>query len=85
MYPHTLTGIFASSSGETIKKNAILLPAYTLLLGLIALLGYMAYAAGIKPASNTDVVPALFHALFPSWFAGFAYAAIAVMKIKLFL
>ena len=78
MYPHTLTGIFASSSGETIKKNAILLPAYTLLLGLIALLGYMAYAAGIKPASNTDVVPALFHALFPSWFAGFAYAAIAI-------
>ncbi len=78
MYPHTLTGIFASSSGETIKKNAILLPAYTLLLGLIALLGYMAYAAGIKPASNNDVVPALFRALFPSWFAGFAYAAIGI-------
>ena len=66
MYPHTLTGIFASKSGETIKKNAILLPAYTLLLGLIALLGYMAYAAGIKPATNTEVVPALFKALFPS-------------------
>ena len=78
MYPHTLTGIFASSSGETIKKNAILLPAYTLLLGLIALLGYMAYAAGIKPATNNDVVPALFRALFPSWFAGFAYAAIGI-------
>ena len=78
MYPHTLTGIFASKSGETIKKNAILLPAYTLLLGLIALLGYMAYAAGIKPATNTEVVPALFKALFPSWFAGFAFAAIAI-------
>src|SRR5260370_41648425 len=48
MYPHTLTGIFASKSADTIRKNAILLPAYTLLLGLIALLGYMAYAAQIK-------------------------------------
>ena len=48
MYPHTLTGIFASKSADTIRKNAILLPAYTLLLGLIALLGYMAYAAKIK-------------------------------------
>jgi solute:Na+ symporter, SSS family len=36
MYPHTLTGIFASRSADTIRKNALLLPAYTLLLGLIA-------------------------------------------------
>ena len=78
MYPHTLTGIFASQSGETIRKNAILLPAYTLLLGLIALLGYMAYAAGLKPATNNDVVPLLFKTLFPGWFAGFAFAAIAI-------
>jgi solute:Na+ symporter, SSS family len=78
MYPHTLTGIFASKSADTIRKNAVLLPAYTLLLGLIALLGYMAYAANIKVTSNNDVVPALFKALFPSWFAGFAFSAIAI-------
>jgi SSS family solute:Na+ symporter len=78
MYPHTLTGIFASKSADTIRKNAILLPAYTLLLGLIALLGYMAYAAHIKVATPNDVVPALFQALFPSWFAGFAFSAIAI-------
>src|ERR1700744_3197370 len=78
MYPHTLTGIFASKSADTIRKNAILLPAYTLLLGLIALLGYMAYAAKLKPSSPNDVVPMLFQALFPEWFAGFAFAAIAI-------
>src|ERR1700742_5105167 len=55
MYPHTLTGVFASKSVDTIRKNAILLPAYTLLLGLIALLGYMAYAAKLKPATPNDV------------------------------
>src|SRR5260370_1196976 len=78
MYPHHLTGIFASKSADTIRKNAILLPAYTLLLGLIALLGYMAYAANIKVTSNNDVVPVLFKVLFPSWFAGFAFSAIAI-------
>src|ERR1700758_4466173 len=78
MYPHTLTGIFASKSADTIRKNAILLPAYTLLLGLIALLGYMAHAANIKVAEPNDVVPMLFKTLFPEWFAGFAFAAIAI-------
>jgi solute:Na+ symporter, SSS family len=78
MYPHTLTGIFASKSADTIRKNAVLLPAYTLLLGLIALLGYMAYAAHIKVSSPNDVVPVLFKVLFPSWFAGFAFSAIAI-------
>ncbi|MET0445953.1 MAG: sodium:solute symporter family protein, partial [Pseudorhodoplanes sp.] len=78
MYPHTLTGIFASKSATTIRKNAVLLPAYTLMLGLLALLGYMGHAAQLKLASNNDVVPALFQTLFPSWFAGFAFAAIAI-------
>src|SRR6202012_4114005 len=78
MYPHTLTGVFASKSADTIRKNAILLPAYTLLLGLIALLGYMAHAAHIKVDSPNDVVPTLFKVLFPPWFAGFAFSAIAI-------
>ncbi|MDE1993663.1 MAG: sodium:solute symporter family protein [Rhizobiaceae bacterium] len=78
MYPHTLTGIFASNSGNTIRKNAILLPAYTLLLGLLALLGYMGHAANLTLSSPNDVVPQLFQTLFPSWFAGFAFAAIAI-------
>ncbi len=78
MYPHTLTGIFASNSGKTIRKNAVLLPAYTLLLGLLALLGYMGHAAGLKLESANDVVPALFNTLFSGWFSGFAFAAIAI-------
>jgi solute:Na+ symporter, SSS family len=78
MYPHTLTGVFASRSGQTIRKNAVLLPAYTLMLGLLALLGYMGHAAQLKLNSPNDVVPSLFQTLFPSWFAGFAFAAIAI-------
>ncbi|MDB5761425.1 MAG: actP [Herminiimonas sp.] len=78
MYPHTLTGIFAAKSADTIRKNAVFLPAYTVLLGLIALLGFMAYGAKLVVKNNNDVVPALFNALFPSWFSGFAFAAIAI-------
>ncbi|BAF87020.1 monocarboxylate uptake permease MctP [Azorhizobium caulinodans] len=78
MYPHTLTGIFAAKSANTIRSNAVLLPAYTVLLGLIALLGYMAHAAGVKVTSPTDVVPVLFQTLFSGWFSGFAFAAIGI-------
>jgi solute:Na+ symporter, SSS family len=78
MYPHTLTGVFASRSGDTIRKNAMLLPAYTLLLGLLALLGYMGHAAHLKISSPNDVVPVLVSTMFPSWFAGFAFAGIAI-------
>lgn len=78
MYPHTLTGVFASKSANTVRHNAMLLPAYTLLLGLLALLGYMGHAAHLKITDNNDVVPALFKTLFPSWFAGFTFAAIGI-------
>jgi solute:Na+ symporter, SSS family len=81
MYPHTMTAVLSSSSATTVRKNAIFLPAYTLLLGLIALLGYMAIAAGVHVKTASDVVPALFGTLFPSWFVGFAAAAIAISAL----
>jgi SSS family solute:Na+ symporter len=78
MYPHTLTGVLAAKNERTIRQNAIYLPAYTILLGLIALLGFMGYAAHLQLKSNNDVVPTLFATLFPSWFTGFAFSAIAI-------
>jgi SSS family solute:Na+ symporter len=78
MYPHTMTGVLSSSSGDVVRKNAMLLPAYTILLGLIAMLGYMGIAAGVSVKSSTQVVPALFQAIFPDWFVGFSFAAIAI-------
>ena len=78
LYPHTLTGLLAARSSETIRRNAVLLPAYTLLLGLIALLGLTLYAAAVVPGSPTNAIPALFGRLFPPWFDGFALAAIAI-------
>jgi SSS family solute:Na+ symporter len=78
MYPHAITGVLASTSRTVIRRNAALLPAYSLLLGLIALLGYMAIAAGVRPTTSAGAVPALFLKEFPEWFAGFGFAAIAI-------
>src|SRR5918912_303428 len=53
LYPHSVTGVLASRNRDVIKRNMSALPAYSLLLGLIALLGYMAIAAKIKPLPGT--------------------------------
>lgn len=88
LYPHSLTALLSSSSRKVIKRNAAILPTYSFLLGLLALLGFMAIAAGVKdnPAYAAGFaefganfsVPALFIDSFPSWFVGLAFAAIAI-------
>jgi SSS family solute:Na+ symporter len=88
LYPHSITGVLASNSRKVIKRNAALLPAYSFVLGLIALFGYMAIAAGVKNNprfaagfahyGGTFAVPALLLQSFPDWFVGVAFAAIAI-------
>ena len=86
LYPHSVTGALAAKSRGVLKRNMIALPAYSFLLGLLALLGYVAIAAGTKPvvnnatgsADSNTIVPALFHTQFSSWFAGIAFAAIGI-------
>jgi solute:Na+ symporter, SSS family len=88
LYPHSITGILSASSGHALRRNAALLPGYSLLLGLLALLGFFAiaagvdhlpeYAAGFRQFGNNFAVPALFLHSFPSWFAGIAFAAIGI-------
>ena len=84
MYPHSVTGLLATKSRNTIRRNAMVLPLYSLMLGLLALLGYVAIKAGTQPIDTNGainaqlVVPQLFLDSFPSWFSGVALAAIAI-------
>jgi solute:Na+ symporter, SSS family len=84
LYPHSVTGLLASRSRDVIKRNMAALPAYSVVLGLLALLGYMAIAAGVEPiATNGEpdpntVVPLLYDQMFSDWFAGVAFSAIAI-------
>jgi SSS family solute:Na+ symporter len=78
MYPHSVTGVLASKHRETIRRNTVALPLYSLMLAFIALLGFMAIADGIKTTNSRLAAPLLFRDMFPSWFAGVAYAAVAI-------
>ena len=80
--------MLSASSDNVVRRNAALLSAYSFLVGLIALLGFMAIAAGVdrKPEFAAGfsqygpnfAVPALFVQSFPSWFVGVAFASIAI-------
>ena len=88
LYPHSLTGILSANGGHAIRRNAALLPGYSFLLGLLALIGFFAIAAGLdklpefaggfKEFGNNFAVPALILHSFPSWFVGIAFAAIGI-------
>jgi solute:Na+ symporter, SSS family len=88
LYPHSITGILSASSGRAIRRNAAMLPGYSFMLGLLALVGFFAiatgvgampeFAAGFKQFGNNFAVPALFLHTFPSWFVGIAFAAIGI-------
>jgi SSS family solute:Na+ symporter len=80
LYPHTATGMLSAHSANVVRRNAALLPSYSFLLGMVALLGYMALAAGIRPVAGdtNSAIPQLFLKMFPEWFAGFCLAAIGI-------
>lgn len=88
LYPHSTTAILSAAGPRVIRRNAVLLPAYSFMLGLLALFGFMAvasgvssmpqYAAGFKTFGPSFAVPALVLNSFPPWFAGVAFAAIAI-------
>jgi SSS family solute:Na+ symporter len=88
LYPHSLTAILSANSGHAIRRNAAMLPSYSFMLGLLALVGFFViaagiaelpqYAAGFKQFGANFAVPALILHSFPSWFVGVAFAAIGI-------
>jgi SSS family solute:Na+ symporter len=88
LYPHATTAVLAAKGPNTLRRNWVWLPAYSLMLGLISLLGYMAYAGGInkfpdlapyfKQYGPQFAMPGLLLHYFPSWFVGVGFAAVAI-------
>ncbi|HEU4426920.1 MAG TPA: sodium:solute symporter family protein [Pilimelia sp.] len=83
LYPHATTGVLAARNRATIKRNTAGLPVYTVMLGLIAMLGLVAIAYGVKPIAGdrNTIVPVLFDTILPNWCAGIALAAIGIGAI----
>jgi len=78
LYPHTATAVLSAQNSNVVRRNAAMLPAYSFMLGLIALLGYLALAASVQTKDTSAAVPLLFLKMFPEWFAGFCLAAVAI-------
>jgi len=88
LYPHAVTGVLAAKSRDTVAHSLSTLPVYTLVLALLALLGFVAIASGVAPVGadpaaglpgdGNTVVPRLFDTGMPRWCAGAAYAAVGV-------
>jgi SSS family solute:Na+ symporter len=88
LYPHATTAVLSAKGPNTLRRNWVFLPAYSFMLGLIALLGYMAYASGIakmpdlapyfKQYGPQFAMPGLLLHFFPSWFVGVGFAAVAI-------
>ena len=88
LYPHTMTAVLSSNSRGVIRRNAAYLPAYSFMLGLLALTGFMALAVGVDKLpefapqfaqyGSNFAVPALILHTFPNWFVGIAFAAIGI-------
>jgi len=88
LYPHSMTAILSANSSHAIRRNAAILPGYSFMLGLLAMIGLFviaggiadlpAYAHGFKQYGSNFAVPALILHIFPSWFVGVVFAAIAI-------
>jgi solute:Na+ symporter, SSS family len=80
LYPHTLTGVLAARNRSTLRRNMAAMPLYTLTLGVLMLVGFVAISDGVIPVGgdHNTIIPRWFDMNLPGWMAGLAFAAIGV-------
>jgi len=70
MWPHTFGAAFTAKSGETLRRNAIVTPLYTLSLVFILIAGFAALLI-VPGLTNGDMsLLMLARKTFPAWFLG---------------
>ena len=83
VYPHVLTAALSARSPDVLRRSCVLLPAWTALLGVTALLGLFALAAGIRtPAGAAELaVPELVLTVLPAVLAAVVLGAVGVAAL----
>ncbi len=81
MWPHTATGVFSSKSGEILRKNAIILPFYNIVLMLVTFLGIAAFMVVPHGTNPRLAFLTLIHQTYGGVGQGFAYATIALASL----
>ena len=70
MWPHTFGSVFSAKSGDTLRRNAVIMPLYTLTLPLLFFVGYSAILV-IPGLKNGDLALLMMvRQTFPAWFLG---------------
>jgi solute:Na+ symporter, SSS family len=81
MWPHTATGVFSSKSGEILRKNAIILPFYNIVLMLVTFLGIAAFMVVPHGTNPRLAFLIMIHQTYGGLGQGFAYATIALASL----
>jgi solute:Na+ symporter, SSS family len=80
MWPHTATGVFSSKSANALRKNAIVLPFYNIVLMLVTFLGITAFL--VVPGTPARLAfLKLIGASYGGFVQGLAYATIALASL----
>jgi SSS family solute:Na+ symporter len=70
MWPHTFGATFTAKSGEVLRRNAVVMPLYTISLAFIFFVGFAAVLV-VPGLSNGDLsLIVLVRKTFPPWFLG---------------
>ncbi len=70
MWPHTLGSAFTAKSGDTLRRNAVLMPLYSITLPLIFFVGFSALMV-VPGLANGDLsLLTVVRQGFPPWFLG---------------
>jgi SSS family solute:Na+ symporter len=70
MWPHTLGSAFTARSGDTLRRNAVLMPLYSITLPLIFFVGFSALLVVPGLAEGDLSLLTVVRQAFPPWFLG---------------
>jgi SSS family solute:Na+ symporter len=70
MWPHAFAASFTAKSGDTLRRNAVVMPLYTLTLAFVFFTGFTAVLA-VPGLRNGDMaLLTVVRSTFPAWFLG---------------
>ena len=70
MWPHSFTATFTAKSADTLRRNAVLMPLYTITLAFVFFTGFTAVLV-VPGLSNGDLsLLTIVRQSFPAWFLG---------------
>ncbi|AXK36389.1 sodium:solute symporter [Streptomyces armeniacus] len=82
-FPHVLMVAFSARTGSVLRRTSVTLLGWTAMLGLFAVFGVAALAAGVRPPPGRSelAIPLLVLDIAPGWAAGLLLGALVVAAL----